>query len=345
VEKCLEWLTAGVNIMLFFTAVGCLGIAAIYLWRNYRLEDLILDYQNKAKLQTEQSTGKTKNAETDRYQSMLPMELLALLQSTDMQKPSLAKQKNVQAVSMSVNSSEFSGMIHSMEAIEVFSFINSFLKEAIPVIYEAGGFVEGFRDCGLTALFLEHYEEAVVSAVSICELLNELGQDMPQYCRFSIGLNYENAMVGAVGDSRRMSLLTLSEESFGLADWLMSIAEKYYARILVTDAYAALITDFQRKFNTRILGYVYIRHTDSMKKIYDVFDGDEKDVRNRKRQTKIVFEKGVSLFLERQYIQARECFIEVLKMDRLDRAAKEYVFCCDEYIHNEHGRAYIERYG
>lgn len=344
-EKWLEWLTAGVNTTLFFTAAGCLGIAAIYLWRNYRLEEVILDYQKKAKLQTEQISEKTKDQQTDSCPAMLPMELLALLQGTNMRRLVLEDQKNIQAVSMAVNSSEFSRMIHAMEAEEVFLFINRFLQKAIPIVYEAGGFVEGFRDCGMSALFLDHYEEAVVSAVSICELLNDLEQDMPRYGTFSIGLTYENAVVGAVGDSRRMSLLTLSEEAFGMSEWLMRIAGKYYARILVTDTYAELITDFQRKFNTRVLGYVYIRDTDRMKKIYDVFDGDTRDVRNRKRQTKIVFEKGVSLFLERQYAQARQCFIEVLKMDRMDQAAKEYVFCCEEYIHHGDGKAYIERYG
>lgn len=344
-EKWLEWLTAGVNIALCFAVAGCLGIAAIYLWRNYRLEELVLDYQKKARLQTSQISEKIKEQQPEHDLYMLPAELLALLQGSDRHRLSLNDQKNVQAVSMAVNSSEFSRMIHAMEAEQVFSFINRFLQEAIPFIYGAGGFVEKFQDCGMMALFLDHYEEAVVSAVSICELLNDLEQDMPQYGTFSIGLTYENAVVGAVGDSRRMSLLTLSEGAFGISEWLMQIAGKYYARILVTDTYANLITDFQKKFNIRLLGYVYIRDTDCMKKIYDVFDGDAKDARNRKRQTKIVFEKGVALFLEQQYTQARQCFIEVLKMDRMDQAAKEYVFRCDEYIHHGDGKLYIERYG
>ena len=84
-----------------------------------------------------------------------------------------------------------------------------------------------------------------------------------------------------------------------------------------------------------------------MRKIYDVFDGDEKDTRNRKRQTKMLFEKGVLLFSEQNYQEARQHFIEVLKTDRMDKAAKEYVYLCEWYLNEseEKKNVYIECYG
>lgn len=344
--KWLEWLRAGINPGLFAIAAVCAAAALIYMWRNYKLEELIVEYQKKAKKESE--PGKAAGAETAGiYPRMVPAELLEILQMKEPEDFSAGKHKYVQAVNMSVNTNEFSRLIHSMGAREMFAFINRFLERAVPLIYEAGGMVETYRDAGMTVLFLKDYEQALVSAVTICELWNELSQQTPQYDSFTIGMTYENAIAGAVGNSQRMELSVLSAESGGLSDWLRSIAARYYARILVADSYADLISDFQQKFHTRFLGYVYIRDTDSICQIYDVFDGDAWEVRSLKRQTKILFEKGVSLYAQQQYGQARQYFIEVLKTDRSDRAAKEYIYRCEQRLQNpgKEGDIYMERYG
>ena len=71
---------------------------------------------------------------------------------------------------------------------------------------------------------------------------------------------------------------------------------------------------------------IYIKDTDRIQKVYDVFDGDEQEIRNHKRQTRMVFEKGVHLFSKQNYQEARQYFIEVLKTDHFDKAAKECIF-------------------
>lgn len=348
--KWIGWMAVGVNVFLCIAAAAGIIAAVIYLWRNYQLEEVILEYERKEKkrlereeaaLHMEEETGGGRIASF-----VTPKELFELLQIESVQDLVLDRQRNVQAVDMSVNSNEFSRMIHSMSAREVFSFINRFFQGAIPQIYQEGGIVEAFREAGMTVLFLKDYERAIVAAVSVCELLNELGAEQELYTGYSIGMTYENAIVGVVGDRQRMDLLTLSADSSGLSEWLQSIAVKYYARILVTEAYAQLIEDFHKKFNTRLLGYVYLHDTKSMERIYDVYDGDEKEVRNRKRQTKMLFEKGVRLFAGQDYQQSRQCFIEVLKTDRFDQAAKEYIYRCEAYIRQpEEGKVYIDSYG
>jgi uncharacterized protein YrzB (UPF0473 family) len=53
-----------------------------------------------------------------------------------------------------------------------------------------------------------------------------------------------------------------------------------------------------------------------------------------------MFEKGAEAFVQGNIEEARKCFIEVLKMDRYDSAAKEYVFLCDTYMESgETGKA------
>lgn len=335
-----------VNIVLLVILLATLVAVWFLIKRDRKLVHVIQYYQKKTKEKSEKSNSQ-KNNERNSMEHMVPKELFEVLQVNHISEISFEKQKYAEMANMYINSNEFSEIIHSMESKEIFVFINRFLNKAIPDIYKEGGIIEGFQEAGMTVLFLKEYEKAVIVAVSICEMLNELGKKQPQYNNFSIGLCYENAIVGVVGHQERLSLLTLSAEASGFSRWLQGIAEKYYAKILVTDSYANLITDFQKKFNVRFLGYVYIRDTNSMKKIFDVFDGDDTEVRNRKRQTKMVFEKGVNLFVQQNYQEARQYFIEVLKTDRFDKAAKEYVYRCEWYLREqeENRTVYMECYG
>jgi hypothetical protein len=88
---------------------------------------------------------------------------------------------------------------------------------------------------------------------------------------------------------------------------------------------------FDEKYNARFVGFLHISVTDTIEKLYDVFDGDREDKKLFKKQTKELFEKGVSLYCQKEFYEARLVFIEVLKQFRQDAAAKEYLYRCDRY--------------
>lgn len=319
----------------------------VFIKNNRRLIRIIKYHQRKIKEKSQMKMQEDKH-NMNMVQRMIPVELFEFLQIKDISEVSFEKQRQTETISMHINNNEFSRIVHSREAEKIFLFINQFLNEAVPQIYENGGVIEGFQEAGMTVLFFKEYDKAVVAAISIVELLNELSMKKrePHYDNFSIGLCYDNSIIGVVGHPERMSLLTLSAYTSGLSRWLQSIAEKYYAKILVTDSCVEKITDFQKKFHVRFLGYIYIKDTDRIEKIYDVFDGDEQEIRNRKRQTRMVFEKGVHLFSKQNYQEARQYFIEVLKTDHFDKAAKEYIYFCEYYLKetNEKRKVYLECY-
>lgn len=343
----------GTIMLMIIITLSLLLVAALvgilYLVRNNkRLVTVIREHQKK--LQKKFQLKMVENKEnSNMVKRMIPVELFELLQIKDISELSFEKQRQTETVNMHINNNEFSKIIHTKDAKNVFSFINQFFEQAIPLIYENGGIIEGFQETGMSVLFFDEYEKAIVVAVSTMELLNELAIEKkePHYRNFTIGLCYDNSIMGVVGHLRRMSLLTLSAYTSGLSRWLQAIAGKYYAKILVTASFIEKIPNYQKKFNVRFLGYIYIKNTDSIQKLYDVFDGDEQEIRNRKRQTRIVFEKGVALFSKQNYQEARQHFIEVLKTDRFDKAAKEYIYLC-EYYHKEEDekrKVYLECYG
>ena len=287
--------------------------------------------ENPRKASESEEEAEAENGKTI-YARMVPAEFLPILDVESTTDLSFEKQNEVEVVNMYIDCVGFSEMIHGMKTKDIFTFINRFLNGAVPRVTESGGVVEGFQKCGLVAVYWENCEQAVVTAISVCEFAAELSARFPQYRNITVGIHYENVFIGVVGNKERLSLLALSGEASGFSGWLHRMAKRYYSHILVTESYLARIDDYKKKFNLRLLGYVYMKNTNSMEKIYDVFDGDGKEMRNRKRQTRMVFEKGIKLFTEQKFEDARQHFIEVLKSDRDDLAAKEYVYRCEEYI-------------
>lgn len=262
----------------------------------------------------------------------LPLELLEIL-GTGRQfsgaEEMTAHPKELEAVIYNGNIAGFHDIVRGMDTGEVYQFINRSLSCSIPAVYEHGGVVEEIRDAGITALFNGSCEESLKAAVAICEEMF-LREKTGCFRNFTTGLCYGLVQAGVVGCGQRLAVHTLSAYT-GLATFLQQIGMKYYARILAVGSYVDRIDGFQKKYNCRRLGYIFLGSLQQMELLYDIFDGDDADTRNRKRKTKMLFEKGVQLFLGRQYADARVYFIEVLKADSCDKAAREYVFLCDKY--------------
>ncbi len=278
----------------------------------------------------------------DIYEKMIPGEMLKMLKVKRYSDLAVGDQQYFSSVIMDVNMADLSGMVQGKKVNEVFTSINRMLNEVIPVVYNHGGMVEGFQGGGLSALFLEEYERALTASVSICENINTIDGRDKEYESVTVGLCYGSVMIGVVGHERRMTILTLSEaEEFAGA--LRLLGHKYDAKIVVTSNFLNHIENSAKRFNYRLLGYIHIRKSGTLEKVYDVFDGDAVEIRNKKRKSKMVFEKGVELFAEQKFLEARQHFIEVLKMAPMDKAAKHYLLRCDEYFNsNGSGDIFIE---
>lgn len=299
------------------------------------------------KVKSQESEIEMAAANEQVQEKFLPMELFEILGMERLQgcpENLLGERVKLRAGIFNINIAGFQERIR-MEEKEVYHLINSILSCCIPEIYQAGGCVDRFMNAGVMALFTKNPEMGLNAAVSICEKIGKLSAQKKEYECFSIGICYGDVMIGMVGHDERMSLLTLSAYT-GFGEFLQQIAPKYYAKILASGSYVEQVENCNTRFNSRFLGYMYLSSSGTAEKVYDIFDGDTAAIRNQKRKTRMVFEKGVGLFLERSFAEARLYFIEVLKTDRYDKAAMEYVLLCDKYSGGEKSKAeiYLEVY-
>lgn len=264
------------------------------------------------------------------YCCLLPGRLLDLFQQGELDKLRIGEQKSVKAAVLSYNIPGFDRIVRQMSAEDIFRFVNSILSLVVPCILYQEGEIDEYVDAGLSAFFLNNPERALRCAVSVCESLNQAGiKEM-----YSIGLTYGDVLVGIVGHEKRFGILTISETT-GLAEFLQELAVRYQARILITGSMKRQIPDFEKSYNSRYLGNIYLRTARHTEELYDVYDGDEPMDKNGKRKTRLLFKNGVDLFQNKNYHDARQHFIEVLKANRMDGAAKEYLYLCNRCISEE----------
>lgn len=280
-----------------------------------------------------------KKKEIESMYKFLPLRILELLGIDDKKEIELEEQVSADASVLTVNTKSFLELIQNIETREIFSYVNQILERLIPITLEQGGCIDKYIGGGYCAIYVKEHEKAMKTALAICEELKDSE-------KFSIGLCYGNVKIGIVGNRECLSTTTISEYT-GMSEYLQTIASKYYARILITSSYATQIEDFEKKYAFRFLGYILIRSTNTMEKLYDVFAGDQQEDVWMKKKTRLMFEEGVRQYTSGKLEIARLHFIEVLKASRRDTAAKEYLYLCDYYLQKENRgmeKIYIESY-
>lgn len=265
------------------------------------------------------------------YYKYVPAKILSLLGKSSIIDIMPGNEQTSMLAVFSFQMADFDKLIRRKETKEMIDSINQVLRVCVPVIVEQEGMVEGFQNAGLTAVFDSTCKAALKSAVTVCQKLNHMvALKQMDENQAGIGLAYGPVTLGIIGQEKRMAAITVSQYR-DVACWLQSKAYQYQSHILITQTAADTIPDFINTYHVRTLGFMYNTYTGYTDRIYDVYDGDNREEIEMKNATKELFEKGVELFCIRKFKEARQKFIAVLKQFRKDRAAKEYLYLCDKY--------------
>lgn len=272
----------------------------------------------------------------DAYYKYVPAKFLTLLGKNDITAIELGNEASSMLTIFSFQLADFNRDLRKKSTREMIDAINQVLHISVPVVTDQEGMIETIQDAGFTALFDNRCEEALLSAVTICQKLNQMErQKKLGKNQAGMGIAYGPVTLGIVGHAKRMAAITVSQFR-DIACYLQSIAYQYQSHILITQTTVENIPGFFDTYHTRTLGFLYNTYTGGSERIYDVYDGDSKEEIECKDATKEMFEKGVELFCVRDFVGARLQFISVLKRFRKDRAAKEYLYLCDKNSMSEH---------
>lgn len=220
---------------------------------------------------------------------------------------------------------------------ENFKFINSFLSRFGSIIQRNDGFINKYMGAGALSFFSEDSKKALESAIQVRKELADynIKRGKKNYAPVDIGIGIHkgSVMLGVIGEKDRLEGAAISDH-VNLTEMLEELSSSLEVSILVTQSVIDDISD-SKDYRYRDLGMVNVTNRNEPIRLYDVYQGDSKEVHKLKEDTKMMFENGVMLYQDGRFFDARTNFIEVIKKNPYDKTAKLYFYLCDEFY--QHG--------
>lgn len=234
---------------------------------------------------------------------------------------------------MVANIRSFHQLSKQLSPKQNFDFMNTFLKRFSPFVRQEDGLISKYLGAGFMALFPSRSDDALRAAISIRKELAVYNEHLLQsgYAAVDLGMAIHQGplMLGIVGEEQRMEGNVISDD-VNLTTVLEKMSDSLGVSILVTRTFFEQQRSPER-FRHRSLGRIHLDGKDEAIELVDIYEGDAESIRVLKDRTKAMFERGIILCQEGRFLDARETFIEVIKLNRMDKAAKLYFYLCDEY--------------
>lgn len=263
------------------------------------------------------------------YQKYVPLELLHILNRDKITQLELGHRASRFVTILTFQLTETKRKMMNQDSRQVLEDMNLLFQTIIPIITEGNGFVERFQDAGMLAVYTGGPEDALLSAISICQRMRRY-RNGEEPSRLSIGITYGGVLFGTVGHEKRMAAIAISPYT-SMAWHLQKLAPLYGSQLLIASGAAEQIKGFPHSYHCRFIGMTENKYTRNVEKVYDIYDGDSEEQRIGKERTKEFFEQGVELFCLRRFRESRRAFIEVLKRFHTDAGAKRYLQYCNQY--------------
>lgn len=267
------------------------------------------------------------------YYRFVPRSFLDFLDKKDLTEVQLGNQVQKEMSMMICSIRSFYRYTKGMNASQIFNLINLFLGSAGPRIRHAGGIVNDYADASLFSLFPRWCEDALEAALSIRQRVNEVNIEYAargdRLLDIGVVIHRGSLLLGVVGEEERMANAVISED-VNVVFELERVSSQLGVNILLTtEVYQAL--EHPEHYGIRDLGYIQPGGEDHHMHLYELYDGDTEQQRVLKNRTSALFEQGVQLFRDGRFLEARSAFLQVIRKNGSDQAARQYFYLSDEY--------------
>ncbi|WP_322906418.1 HAMP domain-containing protein [Paenibacillus sp. SGZ-1009] len=268
------------------------------------------------------------------YYRFVPRSFLDFLDKKDLTEVQLGNQVEKEMSMMICSIRSFYRYTKGMDPSQIFNLINLFLGSAGPRIRHAGGIVNDYADASLFSLFPRWTEDALEAALSIRQRINEVNTDNAErgerQIDIGVVIHRGSLLLGVVGEEERMSNAVISED-VNVVFEMENISQQLGVYILLTDeVYQAL--EHPQRYGIRDLGYIQSgADDDHVRHLYELYDGDPEQQRLLKQRTTAIFEEGIQLYRDGRFLEARALFLQIIRQNGSDQAARLYFYLSDTY--------------
>ncbi len=243
--------------------------------------------------------------------------------------------KQARLIQLSVIFADIRGFTHLSEAMtpqEDFNFLNNYFARMTGPIEQNNGFIDKFLGDGIMALFTGHSDNAVKAAIGMRKALIQYNIDRKKAnyrpIDIGIGINTGAIILGTVGSERRLDS-TVIGDPVNTSSRLESLTKIYGVGILISEQ-----TKNQLQgdgFLIREIDYVCVYGKEKPIRIYEVFDGDDEQLRTLKLKQLPLMNEGLAHYYMQHWDAAIRCMEAGLAMYPEDRITTMYIERCRQF--------------
>jgi len=263
-------------------------------------------------------------------QRFVPNEFLSLLGHTSLVDVKIGDQVHREMSVLFSDIRDFTTLSEGMTPQENFKFINAYLKRMEPAIISNQGFIDKYIGDGIMALFSGSADDAVKAAIAMQLHLADYNQHRVNrgYVPISIGIgiNTGSLMLGTVGGQSRMDSTVISDD-VNLASRLEELTKFYGVSLLISHQTLGRLNN-PTAYCIRFIEQVTVKGKSKAVAVFEVFDGDEPEIKEVKLSTKSVFEEGLFLYYQQAFSEATKHFEAVGQINPRDSVAQIYIERC-----------------
>ncbi len=225
---------------------------------------------------------------------------------------------------------DFTTLSEKMTPEDNFKFINAYLSRMEPLIVENYGFIDKYIGDAIMALFSGSADDAVKAGLAMLRRLTDYNttRQRPERppIKIGIGINTGSLMLGTVGGKNRMDSTVISD-AVNLASRLESLTKIYGVSLLISHQTLARLQN-PTEYSIRFIDQVKVKGKSKAVAVFEVFDGDEPQIKQGKLTTKSMFEEGLLLYHQSAFMEAAQVFEDILRINPRDTVAQFYLERC-----------------
>ncbi|HEY9635295.1 MAG TPA: response regulator [Coleofasciculaceae cyanobacterium] len=264
------------------------------------------------------------------YGRFVPHKFLQLLNKESIVDVSLGENVQQEMSILFSDIRDFTSLSETMNPEDNFKFINAYLSRMESAIIENNGFIDKYIGDAIMALFSGNADDAVKAGITMLHRLSDYNQhransgDVP--IKIGIGINTGLLMLGTVGGRNRMDGTVISD-AVNLASRLESLTKNYRVSLLISQQTFIGLHD-PNEYSIRFIEKVKVKGKSEAVTVFEVFDGDEPEIKEGKLATKTIFEEGLLLYQQHLMRDAAQRFEDILRINPMDTVAQIYLDRC-----------------
>jgi class 3 adenylate cyclase len=273
---------------------------------------------------------------TESYSRFVPFEFMQLLGRDSIQGVRIGDHVALDMTVLFSDLRGFTTLSEKLTTAEVFAVLNEYLAAMEPEIRREGGFINQFQGDAIMALFHEGPDAALRCAIAMQRALDKLNDERRErgdaVLTSGVGLHSGGLMLGAIGGAQRMDSNVVGDTA-NLAARTEGCTKIYGARLVITDSARDKLED-PEAYGLRELDRVVVQGRSEAVGLYEVIDADPPDLRHKKLTARDHFARGVAMYREGRFREARLVFMACMLQTPDDGPANLYVDRCGDLARN-----------